>query len=220
MHIDGFRVALPGRHCGTGFPSSSCHHRLASGTRAPGASELRIPVLATFQRLAIGLEAVPQIVEQPVHRALADALDRKTVRQRHCDTAANSPDRRASSVQARAPPPNPDPLRPPPGRRKHPEGISLEDSESSSSGANGAHPRRLGHSPDGTGRRPQAPRAFVQNRTQHHKFGSQRIDHSIHDIINGRSTPKNNLFWRGTLLPVSLAHPPGRPPHGHSVRSP
>ncbi len=88
MRVDGFRVALGAPfpaaiavldflllRVTTGWPSLWNARTRRVGTAHPG--------LAAFQRLAIGLEAVPQIVEQPVHRALADAvaLDRKTVRQ-------------------------------------------------------------------------------------------------------------------------------------------
>ncbi len=127
-------------------------------------------------------------MEQPVHRALADALDRKTVRQRHCDTAANSPDRRASSVQARAPPPTPNPLRPPPGRRKRPEGTSLEDSESSSSGVNGAYPRRLDPSPP----RPMARTSVAAHRRRARSSRTGRnttnLDRSVSTIASMTSS--------------------------------
>ncbi len=114
---------------------------------AVDASELRIPVqmLAAFQRLAVGLKAVPQIVEQPVHRALADAvaLDRKTV---SASRAAQLYVQRSelsglprvigsssrSSAATNSGSRSVTRFRPPPGRRKRPEGTSPEDSETAS----------------------------------------------------------------------------------------
>ncbi len=123
-------------------------------------------------------------MEQPVHRALADALDRKTVRQRHCDTAANSPDRRASSVQARAPPPTPDP--PPACARRRGDANVLKESHSKT--PNQAPPARTVPIPVASTTRPMARASVAAHRRRARSFRTGRnttnLDRSVSTIAS------------------------------------
>ena len=87
-------------------PTFHRHYRLPQalkGTHPPvDVVELRVAVrmLLAFQRLAVGLQAVAQLVQQPVHRPFADRVTGSGQFRRQARRAAAGPQQRPHRVAA------------------------------------------------------------------------------------------------------------------------
>ena len=234
MHFDRFRLPL-----GSPLPSAVTigtnqllllgvdrHHRLPlplKGLDPPAdVAELRVPVrmLSPFQGLAIPLQAVAHLMQQSIHRALADpvpfasqsfsesrrAAARPAQRPRRVaprDRIELTLQRRRQSWIAFGQPlaPTPWTTQASPRRFNRKRLASLQFLQPGSH-RDARHPRRLRHLPDPTPsdgarfrRRPEAARPFVQPRTHHRELVPYRLRHVFHDVKHTRWCLKRLVYF-------------------------
>ena len=206
-------------------------HRLAQALKRPHATgdapELRIPIrmLAAFERLAVGLQAIAQFVQQPVHRALADPMAFSPQLLRQARRAAACPAQRS--------------LRVAPGERVEQMLQRLDQTRVAlrhrlATAARGTNPRtarprsrrrgriqfphacphraarqpgRLGNpcnsaAANGAGfrRGPEASRAFVQQRPQHVELSLHRLRYGVHDAEHSRAAGVTDKLFLARVL--------------------
>ncbi len=193
---------------------------------AVNAPELRVAVRmpAALNRLAAGLQAVAEGVQQPVDRALADRMAFCAESVREAARAQRRPAERAFRISARRRLEMELQRRHqarvmvgqafaaaagtagPPGRRGYRRRRTMVQLAQAGADRVAGHPRRLDDPGNaaaaeraGFSRRPQAPRALVQNRFQRCVLGSNRVRHTIHGIRMARQRQIVKLFWRVSL---------------------